>query len=57
MPLTHTSEESRIIRKLSCKANHNRTLIQKIMALTSMHHYRTIYKLTVQADAISESWL
>jgi len=23
MPLTHTSKESRIIRNLSCKANHN----------------------------------
>jgi hypothetical protein len=41
MPLTHTSKESRIIRKLFRKANHNLCIYKNYAARAKEHNYLT----------------
>jgi len=57
MPLTHTSEESRIIRILLCKANHNLGLFPKIHGALFKLQLSHLLPPHIHLDLSSESRL
>jgi len=57
MPLTHTSEESRIIRILLCKANHNLGLPPKIHGTLFKPQLSHLLPTHIHLDSSDESGL